>query len=574
MSKSNSPDRSKSAIRMTVAFGLTALMLTVIAEPIHIWPLGWIALLPFAIVCKPTIQTKKLIISSYIVGLLYWLVNLYWINYPTTIGWISLCICLAFLWPLLAMAVRFCRLKNMPLFIVLPILVVACESLQGFGLGGFRWQYLGHSQYSNITLIQIADIFGDQGITFLVAAVNGLIVDIIITPKNNIRKKHIVKISLVTSILILTFIYGNWRINQTANSTTDGPIVGAIQPCVEQSLKDNPEHDNAIKILANLLKKSNACKDAGATIIAWPESMVNAVLDERILRALPLGHDYHFFNQILKNHAGGGTYIIAGALGGVPHIDPNNQVRMMKKFNSCFLYNPDGTKSHLQYDKIHLVPFGEVLPFTNNCPWLGKFLKIFTPDNYDDTMGYGQNYTIFTAIEKKTNSAHKFAVLICYEDTVASLVKKFAVKSCGKDRGKKQIDFLVNISNDGWYIRYDDSLETPVKTSNELAQHTVICAFRAVENRLPILRSVNGGISCLIDSTGRIKNGYLAGSLPKKAFERTGKDGWFVDKIQFDSRTSFFSRFSWQWLVNIFRLFLLGTVSLGLLRPDKAKNLK
>jgi len=72
-------------------------------------------------------------------------------------------------------------------------------------------------------------------------------------------------------------------------------------------------------------------------------------------------------------------------------------------------------------------------------------------------------------------------------------------------------------------------------------------AFRAVENRLAVLRSVNTGISCLIDSAGRIRDGYAQGTLPAEAMSRTGMDGWFTERIPIDSRTSFFSKHG-EWL--------------------------
>ncbi|HUV67993.1 MAG TPA: hypothetical protein VMW24_29145, partial [Sedimentisphaerales bacterium] len=78
-------------------------------------------------------------------------------------------------------------------------------------------------------------------------------------------------------------------------------------------------------------------------------------------------------------------------------------------------------------------------------------------------------------------------------------------------------------------------------------QHAAVCVFRAVENRLAVLRSVNTGISCVIDSLGRIRDGYLEGTLPRKAMARTGMPGWFSDRVPVDRRTTFFSKYG-QWL--------------------------
>ena len=72
-------------------------------------------------------------------------------------------------------------------------------------------------------------------------------------------------------------------------------------------------------------------------------------------------------------------------------------------------------------------------------------------------------------------------------------------------------------------------------------------SFRAVENRVSIIRSVNTGISCIIDSTGRIRDGFAKGNLPEAALERQGVEGWFTDRIEIDDRVTFFSR-NGQWL--------------------------
>jgi apolipoprotein N-acyltransferase len=81
----------------------------------------------------------------------------------------------------------------------------------------------------------------------------------------------------------------------------------------------------------------------------------------------------------------------------------------------------------------------------------------------------------------------------------------------------------------------------------ELAQRTAISAFRCVENRISIIRSVNTGISCLIEPTGKIRDGFEKGNLPEKAMDRQGVAGWFVDTIPLDSRITFFSKHG-RWL--------------------------
>jgi apolipoprotein N-acyltransferase len=211
-----------------------------------------------------------------------------------------------------------------------------------------------------------------------------------------------------------------------------------------------------------------------------------------------------------------------------------------ERFNSAFLYKKDGERAKEVYNKIHLVPFGEVLPLRKSLAWFYELLmKVkFIPYNFDYSLDYGSEYTIFemTGGKDLQAQAYKFGVMICYEDTVPAIARRFALD----EQNRKRLDWLVNISNDGWFVRFKNEKVLP---SAELPQHVAVCAFRAVENRLAVLRSVNTGISCLIDSFGRIRNEFPAGTLPFEAMARTGMAGWFTDRIPIDRRITFFSKY-------------------------------
>jgi apolipoprotein N-acyltransferase len=144
------------------------------------------------------------------------------------------------------------------------------------------------------------------------------------------------------------------------------------------------------------------------------------------------------------------------------------------------------------------------------------------------------------ADQNQVKRVFKFGVIICYEDTIPAIARRFTLDK----RGKKRIDWLVNISNDGWFVRFKVDPKRVISNA-ELSQHAAICAFRAVENRVAIARSVNTGISCLIDSLGQIRNGYIEASddFPVVAMERQGMSGWFVDRMPIDKRVTFFSKY-------------------------------
>ncbi len=519
----------------------SAIMLTVIQPPIGLAWVAWIAFVPFILVCSPSSNLRFLFAASFVISFFYWLGNLYWLFPVTAAGLVAFCLYTALLWPMLVFAVRLCRTKKIPLTFAVPILLVGAERLQGLFMGGFFWRHLSHSQYANITLIQISDIFGAAGVSFLIAMVNGLIADLIIAfkEKRGLKASSFLKTGLVFAALIAAIVYGRWRVEQSDKFIEDGPIVGSVQSNVPQSVKESLQAEDVI--LKDLLQSSSECIKAGGELIVWPETMVQATLDSRVLKLLDPSHTYKAVDNTLREHSKGAAFILIGTYGGVPQIQEDWSIRLTKRYNSAILYQSDGQRSPKQYDKIHLVPFGEVVPFKKSAPWLHKILMSFTPYDYDYSLDYGTEYTVFemAASQEKDSQTYRFGVMICYEDAIPKIARKFAID----DQGQK-LDWLVNISNDGWFVRFKNEKVFP---STELSQHTAVCVFRAVENRLAVLRSVNTGISCLIDTLGRIKNDFMAGTLPESAMKRKGIAGWFIDKMPIDKRRTFFSKYG-QWL--------------------------
>ncbi len=540
-------------------FLASAAMLMVIQAPIGWWPLAWVSLVPFIIACSPGTKPKRLILVTFVISFFYWMGNLYWIAPITIIGWITMCLYLAVLWPVLALCLRYCRIKKVPLFLASAVLVVGVERMQGLFLGGFFWRFLAHSQYENITIIQIADIFGAGGVSFLIAMVNGLLAELILTATTRsgrriTRLTTFLKTAIVGAAVAASIFYGRWRIAQEAECIRPGPMAASLQSNVPQSVKRSFESGEVL--FSDLMEQSKAAAAAGAELIVWPETMVQAYLDSGIWPYLESPEEHAIYDQKLKDHAKDTAYVLVGAYGA--QIERNKAEPSVARYNSAFLYRPDGQKAPEKYDKIHLVPFGEALPFRKSIPSVYNILMKFTPYNYDYSLDYGSNYTVFNMAGDPNRQIpdYKFSVMICYEGTVPYIAREFALD----EHGKKQIDWIINISNDGWFVRFRDNKVIP---STELPQHAAVCAFRAVENRLAVLRSVNTGISCLIDSSGRIKNGYSAGTLPSEAMARTGLSGWFIDRIPIDKRTSFFSKYG-EWLDFCCELCVFSLIILSL----------
>jgi apolipoprotein N-acyltransferase len=539
-------------------FVLSAVLLTLSWEPIGWWPLAWVAWVPFMLVCGERLSTRRLLGTAYLAGLAYWVWSLHWLYIVTLPGYLMFSLFLAGYWPVLAYCVRFARRKGWPLFVGAPVLFVGAEALQGYLFTGFSWFFLAHSQFALLPLIQICDIFGALGVSVLVAMVNGLAADWVLgigpceRRIGRLTSPRFYWPRLVSTVIGVVLIggslwYGHFRLSQTPADLTEGPLVGSVQPNVPANVKE--EIDNGPKILAEMIASSQACVDAGANVVVWPETMVLAVMNPEYMLANYSGSAQatQFHQQILA-FCKDRCFVLLGA----PALGFGNadgRYGITDQYNSAFLYRPDGTADPKRYDKIHLVPFGEYIPFKTSAPWIYRMILFLSPYDYDYNLTSGTEYTLFEVDAEERE--WRFGVLICYEDTDPTVTRRHVLD----ENGNKRCDWLVNISNDGWYVRYKDPKVLPM---GELSQRTAISAFRCVENRISIIRSVNTGISCLIEPTGRIRDGYHAGNLPEAAMDRQGVDGWFVDRIPLDSRVTFFSRHG-RWLdVLLGTLFILN----------------
>ena len=551
---------SKSYGRLLVGLAASAVMLTVMQTPWGVHFLAWGAWVPFVLACGPEVRGKRLAVAAYVVAAGYWLFNLSWLWAVTGPGFIVFALWQAVYWPVLALTVRFVRRKRWALTVCVPVIFVGAEAIQGWLFTGFSWFFLAHSQYRMLPLIQICDIFGALGVSVLVAMVNGLLADGVVgwTARRRLGWVFGAKAAAVTLLLAATAVYGFYRLEQTPAFVSEGPLVGSVQPNVPSFVKE--ETENAHVLLDDLIEKSQACIDAGAVLAVWPETMVLAAMNPGYLRYWDASSEPQQLHRRILGHAEGQAYVLFGA----HSATVNSDLIIADQFNTAFLYRPDGKADLQRYDKIHLVPFGEYIPFRRSAPWVYRMILFLSPYEYDYNLTPGQSYTVFKINDDQRGTAWHFGVLICYEDTSPTVTRRMAAA----ENGVKRIDWLVNISNDGWYVRFREGKVIP---SAELSQRMAISVFRCIENRIAIIRSVNTGISCLIDSTGRIRDGYRDGTLPEAAIERQGVEGWFTDRVPIDRRVTAFSRVG-RGLDFVLGAGLVGLCGWGLLERLKKRR--
>ena len=543
---------------------ISVALLTTAQEPIGYSYTAWLALVPWVLAVAGAKTAGKALLINLLAGLTYFLVNAYWLTWVTPLGYLAVCFYLAWYFVLTGFILRQIYLyRRWPFTLVLPVIWVGQEFLRATVITGFPWSFLSHTQHHSLRLIQISDTLGAYGVTFLVAMTNGLICDLLLRPlvkrklppaqQNNGDKKSLSVINprlaarelilITAACLIGAGLYGHWRLRQSAQTITTGPTLALIQENIPQYVKESGKSN--LEIFAGHLKLSQQALAAQPKpdLIVWPETMTCVPVNDEFLQLKAPGFDLSGFEYLsqaqdfdrqLRELSQQGSNVLVGTPG-LKMAPVGNELLPVNKSNSAVLYLKTGQKYPKRYDKMHLVPFGEIVPFKNSWPWLYRQLNSLTPYDYEYSLDAGREQTVFQFTDS-TGRPWQFAVAICYEDATAYVPRKLTTAG-----GKKKIDFLLNISNDGWFVHggLDDR---PILPSSELPQHWAICKFRAVENRIGIARAVNTGISGFIRPDGSEQTTPLAGTLPADIYSRQVTVGFITDKIALDSRVSLYSR--------------------------------
>ena len=554
--------QARSITEHLTPLGISAILL-MLAFPEPGW--GWlahIALAPAVWVAIRSSNSRHLAWTSYAVALVWWLIRISWMTPVTIGGYFALTAYSALYFSSGLLLVRHLDTQSrLPLTLTVPMVWVSLDVIRTyFPAGGFTWFSLAHSQASYLPdhdlsrIIQIADIFGEHGVTFLVAMTNGLIADFATQPwpascRLNRKLKFLTALWLI--VFISAYFYGYYRIRETNTSSDQLNLnVVVIQTNVPQ---DNKNHPTLQQIEADWVRMMALSHQAveqcpTAQLIVWPETMVPTALNrETLAHYQASSSERDRFHKDIQNFARTtGVHMLVGAHAyydwkNIPTVDGQGYYQIPgKRFNAVYHYRPDGSQAPHRYDKIHRVPFGEYIPWVERVPILKKlFIKYLSPYEVDYTLRQGESWTIFsiTTNQRRStvtdHSASRFlhstkvakvtriATPICFEDAVARVTRQMVYSP----EGDKRADLLVNLTNDGWYA---DTHEGP--------QHFQIATFRCIETRTPMARCVNTGISGFIDSVGRV------GPLVKVHGQHQNVEGFVASAVQYDSRCTWFSR--------------------------------
>jgi len=525
---------------------LAVTLLSVSFAPFDGWFLAYVALVPWVLALDCGCSRRWEVFWAWMGGLLFWAAGLYWLWWITLVGYAALVVYLSAYWLLAAVVVRAAMRRRLPMWLVLPVVWTALEYARAYVISGFPWFFLAHSQWSRTVLIQVADLTGQYGVSFFVAMVNGAVVDVLASPLLALRPqgRRLTgrAMAAVAAVLVATgglLGYGWWRLAEYERRTSPGPVVGIVQHAFPISLSGRGATGE--KILADHVASTRNLFGAGCDLVLWPETMLPrglnpdlldvdpAVLPADELRSLAehlFGPDARKYDEPILRSAmqryvhglvlpGGarqeglrddaeemaelsrklGCPILAGGATVHRNLAPVGDADRWVTRNSALWFGDDWRASAV-YSKTHLVPFSEYVPFKKSWPALHKALRWFVPPVMDQ-LDPGRIAAPFALARE--GKSWRLASPICYEGTFARVCRRMVVSD-----GAKRVDILANLSNDGWFVYHVG--DGPYRGSTEHPQHLAQYCFRAVENRVPVLRAVNTGISASIDSCGRIRS--------------------------------------------------------------------
>lgn len=410
-------------------------------------------------IAVPWIPARRVFVAGWATGLLHWGLSIFWLTRVTWPGWFLLAAYCALYTGALAWIVRRLSDRTRWWWLLAPVAGAGLEYLRSTLATGFAWNAWGVSQYRDVLLIQCADLGGVYAVSFILLAFNAALAATVhryVRQRGHWgRRPHY---EMMAGLLILAAAYGYGRVRLHREFPRDDPLrIGLIQPGIAQQIKWTEEELERIRGQLRTLSHT-ALQTGPLNLVVWPETALPDFLRE----------DAEGF-EVIQSIATQGVYLLAGAMDYEWSDDLPPRPRY---FNSSFLIDPRGRIIE-QYDKQHLVLFGEYVPLEQVFP----FLKTFTP--IDGSFTPGREATVFKVDGKA------FSILICFEDTVAPLARK-AVRAGAR--------LLINQTNDAWFDPLSGSL-----------QHMAHSVFRAVENRTPVVRCANTGVSAWIDASGRIR---------------------------------------------------------------------
>ena len=473
---------------------LSALLLFLSFPNANLFPLAWVALVPFFIAIKNIADRKSAFWIGYLTGFLFFgglliaiaLLYPYATLFATLIGYLLLVGYIALYFAVFPILMRLVPWRSGPLFPVAAAAIwTALEWVRSWLMTGFPWGSIGYSQWNNLHGIQIASLVSVHGISFVIVLFNASIAALLC---NRHRwRQEILTLVLPLILTIFCFGYGAFQLQDappihtgTETAANDGAetlkialVPGNISQLEKWDVRQFP------RILQRYIRLTRTAGQENPDIIVWPET---AIRSEALTGEWPTY--YRRFSLMLRDIA---TPILIGTAVEGSEIDeaigefskteegPDAEIH-----NRVLSISPDG-KITGSYAKMHLVPFGEYVPLTNLLPdFIPNFIQ-FRP------FAHGKSVNLLPVFSVKNNTVTErieVGASICFESVFPDEFRRPVQKGA---------QVMGIFTNDAWF----EGTAFP-----EL--HLSMAPFRAVENRITVFRCANGGFTCIVDRFGRI----------------------------------------------------------------------
>ncbi len=512
---------------------------------------AWVAVAPLFFLVKSERPARSIYLATWAGGMVFWTLAIQWVRLtdPTAwLAWLVMALTLSAFWPAFMALTRLAvRRLNLPLMIAAPVVWVALEYLRAYVATGFPWYYLAHSQHAVLPVIQIADVTGSLGVSFLIALVNAWVVDLVTlpllrpTPRGaRLTPRQTIRLGVVVGMLGLALAYGTYRLHSA--NFRKGPRVALLQSSFVQRYKEGKSPAELNAIYSRMVARAGRAEPR-PDLIVWPETSypysyiaVESGLPDTALelQVKEMNPNFNVAQRLLQRDSiladlhgmtdRSGVAMLVGSL----FYDHRSDG--LSRYNAAILFQP-GAATIQTVNKLHLVPFGEYVPLIETFPWLVRL----TPYNgsHIPSLRFGQGPGWMDL------GPYRLAAAICFEDTVPHVVRRFFHES----KDGRHPDLLVNLSNDGWF-----------HGSSEHEMHLAVSVFRSVENRVPLVRAANTGVSAIVDGNGRVLQ-----SLP------TLKQDVLIGEAPLDDRSSLYS--SWgDWFGQTCLAVTIGLVPLSFFR--------
>ena len=364
----------------------------------------------------------------------------------------------------------FSRIIRFPLLFAAPVWVALEYLRSSLSFLAFPWALLGHTQYGNLPIIQMASFTGVYGVSFIIVTANAAIAGVIIhflspsPPALGLQGKRRYAFNpLFQGLLVLAIILALWAWGrQILGLDPSGRrlSVAVVQGNIPQRIKWNREYRE--QILSQYETLTEEAAKSGPQLIIWPETATPGFVL----------NDFSLLRRIAYLMGKAKAYLLVGSAEYPKFSRPPFKVSLSKG-NTALLFSPQGRLIG-QYVKILLVPFGEYIPYKDLIPW-PDFIVQKGKRNFDIA---GNEVTLFRV------DGDPFGTLICWEVLFPDLTRDLVKKGAG---------FIVNMTNEAWFGK--------IAFPHQMLSS---CVFRAVENRINLVRCANTGISCFVDPFGRV----------------------------------------------------------------------